>query len=267
MSALIQAGYAPIASGTNLAEVCTKVSMSMARPQYLRLRAALSSLLATTAGGALDAWVYLGHGHVFANAQSGNVVLIGVALADGEPSRAARHLPSLLAYVAGLLVSRLAADRLKALGLNSRTIRLGVVCLLLTLLALVADRLADGVVTAWVGFTAAVQTTSLSHFGRWSFNTGMTTGNMRSAAVAIVRAWDGDADEWPHALVMGALCLSFLLGAVLGGWLSPRLHGLSLVVLAGLVVTAALVAPQSLDPLPDWKDLASPDVTAAEERP
>ena len=235
--------------------------------QHLRSRSALSSLLATTAGGALDAWVYLGHGQVFANAQSGNVVLLGVALADGEPGRAARHLPSLLAYVAGLLVSRFAADRLKSQGLNSRTIRLGLVCLLLTVLAFVADRLADGVITAWVGFTAAVQTTSLSHFGRWSFNTGMTTGNMRSAAVAIVKAWNGDADEWPHALVMGALCLAFVLGAVLGGWLSPRLHGLSLVVLAGLVATAALVAPQDLDPLPDWKELASPELTADENGP
>jgi uncharacterized membrane protein YoaK (UPF0700 family) len=64
-----------------------------------RLSALAVSALVTVAGGAIDAWVYLAHGHVFANAQSGNVVLLGVALADGDIARAATHLPSLLAFV------------------------------------------------------------------------------------------------------------------------------------------------------------------------
>ena len=33
-----------------------------------RASAVISSTLITVAGGALDAWVYLAHGHVFANA-------------------------------------------------------------------------------------------------------------------------------------------------------------------------------------------------------
>jgi len=85
---------------------------------------AAGSLL-TVAGGAMDAWVYLAHGHVFANAQSGNVVLMAVSLARGDGSGAANHLPSLLAFVTGLLISRLSGDALKRAKLNSRDIRLG----------------------------------------------------------------------------------------------------------------------------------------------
>ena len=36
------------------------------------------------AGGFLDAYTYICRGHVFANAQTGNIVLLGVNLAAGE---------------------------------------------------------------------------------------------------------------------------------------------------------------------------------------
>lgn len=49
-----------------------------------RLIVLLATCLVTLAGGAVDAWVYLGHGHVFANAQSGNIVLMGIALAQDD---------------------------------------------------------------------------------------------------------------------------------------------------------------------------------------
>jgi hypothetical protein len=37
-----------------------------------RLSALAANAIATTSGGAMDAWVYLAHGHVFANAQTGH---------------------------------------------------------------------------------------------------------------------------------------------------------------------------------------------------
>jgi len=58
------------------------------------LSALAVSAIATMAGGAMDAWVYFAHGHVFANTQSGNVVLMGIAFAGGDVASAATHLPS-----------------------------------------------------------------------------------------------------------------------------------------------------------------------------
>jgi uncharacterized membrane protein YoaK (UPF0700 family) len=153
-----------------------------------RERALVASALATSAGGAMDAWVYLAHGHVFANAQSGNIVLMGVALADGDVARAATHLPSLLAFAIGALASRLSGELLKRNGLNSRNVRLRLECVMLVALGLFAHRMADLGVTACVGFIAGVQITSLSHIGSWSFNTGMTTGNLRAGLSALAKA-------------------------------------------------------------------------------
>jgi uncharacterized membrane protein YoaK (UPF0700 family) len=44
-----------------------------------RLSVLTASALLSAGGGAMDAWVYLAHGHVFANSQSGNLVLMGIA--------------------------------------------------------------------------------------------------------------------------------------------------------------------------------------------
>ena len=220
-----------------------------------RERALVASALATSAGGAMDAWVYLAHGHVFANAQSGNVVLMGTALAAGDVVSAATHLPSLLAFVAGALASRLSGQLLKRRRLNSRNVRLGLACVMLVALGPFADRMSNPAITACVGFIAGVHITSLSHIGSWSFNTGMTTGNLLAGVSALAKALTGSAEEWPHAAAMLVLCFAFGAGAVAGAWLTPQLGGATLLAVAALIAAAIAAGPQRLDPIPDWGDL------------
>jgi uncharacterized membrane protein YoaK (UPF0700 family) len=119
-----------------------------------RLSVLAASALATVAGAAMDAWVYLAHGQVFANAQSGYIVLMGIALAGGNVARAATHLPSLLAFVTGLLASRLSGSLLKRNRANSCNVRLGFECIMLLALGLFARRMPDWAVIACVGFIA-----------------------------------------------------------------------------------------------------------------
>jgi uncharacterized membrane protein YoaK (UPF0700 family) len=209
-----------------------------------------ASCLLTVAGGMLDAWVYLEHGHVFANAQTGNVVLFAIKLAAGDTAGALRHIPSITAFIVGLLLSRVLATVLKRSGVNSRTIRLSAECVLLVALAAVAGRLPDHAVTACVGFIAAVQITTVSHIGSWSFNTGMTTGNLRSAVSAFVKALfdPRSKPDWLHVLALGCVCTAFPIGAVSGGFLAPSWHGMTLLAIAGLVLAATLVSLGSPDP-------------------
>ncbi len=220
-----------------------------------RSAAVAASVLATAAGGVLDAWVYLAHGHVFATAQTGNVVLMMTAVADGDSPQAVSHLASLIAFIAGVFSSRQTGSLLKKMGWNSRDIRLGLECVLLAALGLVAHALSDHTIIGCVGFIAGVQITSLSHIGAWSFNTGMTTGNLRGAVSALSKALTGSEEEWAHALVMGALCAAFGAGALAGAWLTPRLGELTLLPVAALVAATIAVAPRGLDPIPDWKNL------------
>lgn len=62
-------------------------------------------VLLAIVGGGLDAYTYVGRGGVFANAQTGNVVLLGVAAAGRQWSVALRHIPPIIAFVLGVLVA------------------------------------------------------------------------------------------------------------------------------------------------------------------
>ena len=72
-------------------------------------------LLALT-GGILDAYTYLTRGGVFANAQTGNIVLLGVYLAQGEYSRAARYVIPIAAFAVGVIIAELIKQRFKTQG-------------------------------------------------------------------------------------------------------------------------------------------------------
>jgi uncharacterized membrane protein YoaK (UPF0700 family) len=164
-------------------------------------------------------------------------------------------VPSLLAFVTGAFALRLSGELLKRNRLSSHNVRLGLECVMLVALGLCAHRTGDRTVTACVGFIAGVEITSLSHIGSWSFNTGMTTGNLRTGLSALAKALTGSAEEWPHAGTMLVLCFAFGAGAAGGAWLTPRLRGATLVTVAALNVAAIVAGPRRLDRIPGWTDM------------
>ena len=58
-------------------------------------------------GGFLDAFTYLEKGHVFANAMTANVVLVGVFTAAGKWLQAGGHLLPILAFLVGIVVAEI----------------------------------------------------------------------------------------------------------------------------------------------------------------
>ena len=59
------------------------------------------AMLLTAAGGFLDAFSYLGQGHVFANVMTGNLVLSAISSIRGDWTHVARLLLPLASYVVG----------------------------------------------------------------------------------------------------------------------------------------------------------------------
>ena len=49
-------------------------------------------ILLALAGGFMDAYSYMARGHVFANAQTGNILLFAVAVSEGRPGDSLRYL-------------------------------------------------------------------------------------------------------------------------------------------------------------------------------
>lgn len=68
-------------------------------------------LVLTWAAGSVDAISYLGLGHVFTAMMTGNTVLLGLALAQGEVLAALRSIVALIAFALGVFVGAIMVER------------------------------------------------------------------------------------------------------------------------------------------------------------
>ncbi len=181
-----------------------------------------AAFLYTAVGGYLDAYCYLTHGHVFANAQTGNIVLLGLALAEGSPAEALHHLPPILTFIAGVLVVLLLVRDSRFTQSRLRTLSASVELAVLVLLFLPGPRVPDAYVVPSIAFVAAVQVTGFGAVRGWKFNSAMTTGNLRATLHALVlwRTGNDPEENRKTFLATGAICLCFATGALLGGVVS-----------------------------------------------
>lgn len=70
-------------------------------------------ILLALAGGFMDAYSYMARGHVFANAQTGNILLFAVAISEGRPADSLRYLLPVVSFALGIALA--AAMRAPAL--------------------------------------------------------------------------------------------------------------------------------------------------------
>jgi uncharacterized membrane protein YoaK (UPF0700 family) len=235
--------YRPIQSRFNL-PVSMPVPKTAPNIEPVPSVRSLSGMLAIASvfailGGFLDAYSYLARGHVFANAQTGNVVLFGVRAAAGNWTAAWETLPSILAYMCGVAVARLL--RVKR---QKHTFRATLICQALELLVLLVllffgRFVPDLCAVSLIAFSAALQNTSFSNIGPWEFNSAMTTSNIRNAVSGWVQLALGETDPKlrGEGIVGSVIFLCFVAGALLGGVCTLRLSAYTL--LPAVVLAAA----------------------------
>ena len=76
-------------------------------------------LLLALAGGFFDAYTYLCRGGVFANAETGNIVLLGAHLAEGDFEKALRYLLPIVASSSNAASSRVRTATSTSTGVRS----------------------------------------------------------------------------------------------------------------------------------------------------
>jgi uncharacterized membrane protein YoaK (UPF0700 family) len=186
---------------------------------------AIASVFAIV-GGFLDAYSYLARGHVFANAQTGNVVLFGVRVAASDWTSAWKTLPPIFAYMGGVVVARLLRVRPQKQTFRATLICQGLELLVLLVLLFFGRFVPDLCAVLLIAFSAALQNTSFSSVGPWQFNSAMTTANLRNAVSGWVQLALGETDPTLRgkAIVGSVISLCFAAGALLGGVCTLRLR-------------------------------------------
>ncbi|MEG1462408.1 MAG: YoaK family protein, partial [Anaerorhabdus sp.] len=62
-------------------------------------------LLLTLSGGFMDAYSYLFRGKVFANAQTGNILLLGINIFEGQWENTIKYLIPIIAFSIGIAIA------------------------------------------------------------------------------------------------------------------------------------------------------------------
>lgn len=175
----------------------------------------------TLSGGFQDGYTYMGRGQVFANAQTGNVILFGVHLCSGEWTAALRYLTPVLAFGAGVYFSAWVRHRFgDGRRLHWRQLVLGIEILLLFLVGFLPNTL-DIAANVLVSFVCAMQVQAFRKVRGNAYASTMCIGNLRSG-VQCLFDWrhNGDAAALRKALQYLTIITVFAVGAVFGSLLS-----------------------------------------------
>lgn len=169
------------------------------------------------AGGFMDAYSYLLHGHVFATGQTGNIVLLCVNLAEGAPLGVLHYLVSIVAFVAGIMLSRHVLVRVHD-GDSYRMQRTVALfeAAAFAAVALVPAAAPDLLVNSAISFFAAISYENFRTFGtRSAYASVFCTGNLRSFGETLYDGlFRGDRHELHRSARYAALVASFCAGAV-----------------------------------------------------
>lgn len=71
----------------------------------------LVGALLAVVGGYLDAYTYISRGKVFANAQTGNIVLMGLNISQKNLSNTIHYMIPIAAFILGIVFSELIKSR------------------------------------------------------------------------------------------------------------------------------------------------------------
>ena len=203
----------------------------------------LGALLAIT-GGFLDAYTYLSRGAVFANAQTGNVVLLGLGIARGQWNLILHYSFPILAFILGVLLAELVRihckDNRRYL-MHWRQIILLIEILVILAVCLIPSGSWDNWVNVAISFVCSMQVESFRSIHGNSYATTMCTGNLRSATDHLFRFLQtGNRESGRISIIYYTIILFFLLGAILGVWFTSLLHGYAALICCGILMVVFL---------------------------
>lgn len=184
----------------------------------------LVMLFLTVSGGLQDAYTYWMREEVFANAQTGNIVLMAGYLFNGEWTKAIRYLIPVVAFAFGVLASDQLCGRCRQMRwLHWRQVIVAAEAILLFISGLLPAS-ANYLANAMVSFSCAMQVQSFRQVNGCAYASTMCIGNLRSGMAAL-STWlrTGDPVMLSKAGQYFRVIVCFALGGGIGTILSVRL--------------------------------------------
>lgn len=197
-------------------------------------------ILLATSGGLMDAYSYIERDHVFANAQTGNMLLLGVHLSEGNFPMVLRYFFPVFAFALGIALAELIRHRVSFF-LHWRQVTVLAEAIILSFVAflpLSVNLLANSLTS----FACGIQVQSFRKIRGSGIATTMCIGNMRSGTqnlCAYLRSRDRDCLK--NTFLYYGIILSFVAGAIGGNYAISWLGEKAILCSAALLLAAFLI--------------------------
>lgn len=177
----------------------------------------LMGILLAISGGLMDAYSYLFRGKVFANAQTGNILLFSVNLSQGDWNTALNYLCPILAFAAGIALAAI----VRHLCSSKALLHWRQFCVLFEAVILFSvawfPQSENLIANCLISLACAMQVESFRKIAGCGVATTMCIGNLRQTIHSAVECgFTKEERERKSALVSAAIILAFAVGAVVG---------------------------------------------------
>ncbi|MGF0096094.1 YoaK family protein [Peptoniphilus sp. SGI.035] len=134
----------------------------------------------TLAGGFQDAYSYLMRGKVFANAQTGNIVLLFKNIVELNFKASISYLIPIIAFTFGIYIAVRFEDAIEKRRLHWRQYIVAFEIIIMIIVSIVPENL-NNLANALLSFSCAMQVYAFKKIYGLNFATTMCIGNLRSA--------------------------------------------------------------------------------------
>ncbi|WP_044938142.1 YoaK family protein [Pseudobutyrivibrio sp. LB2011] len=202
----------------------------------------LLSAIVSASGGFQDAYTYNLRDKVFANAQTGNIVLMSQHLMQREWAKGLRYLLPILSFAVGILIAEQVSFHYR----NAKKIHWRQIVLLIEIIVLSAVAFLPAslnvLANVLVSLACAMQVQSFRKVNGYPYASTMCIGNLRSGTESLsVYLRNHEKGALKKAMHYYGIIIVFAIGAGIGGILSIYLGYRCILISSVLLLLAFLM--------------------------
>ncbi|WP_124098050.1 YoaK family protein [Ruminococcus sp. Marseille-P6503] len=195
----------------------------------------VAALLAS-AGGFLDAYSYVCRDRVFANAQTGNIVLLGISAFSRNWLGMLRYLVPIIMFALGVVMAEWIRKRFAASRFHWRQYIILIEAAVLSAAAFIPAGKYNIAANIMISFVCSLQVQSFRKVHSISFATTMCTGNLRTATESVFRYRStGEKEYLVNGLKIYGIILFFIAGVIAGAAVTELLSNFAVLFAVGLL--------------------------------
>ena len=168
-------------------------------------------------GGFLDAYSYLLKGKVFANAQTGNVVLFFISAANRELHKSLKYILPIATFALGIFISEFFKNKHYVKNYTRMVTVLIFEVLTIAAIGLTGTYFGYDVINSVISFIAALQVANFDKVDGNPIATTMITGNLKSSMINLAKYRTLKDTKYLHSFFKYLLIIaSFGIGVAVG---------------------------------------------------